>query len=408
MDVESLINPHLRAMQPYTPIVPFEVLSQRLGRRPEDIVKLDANENPYGPSPRALQALARADGLHIYPDPDQTALRKAIADHIGIPPEHILCGAGADEVIDLVARAFVRPGDAVVDLPPTFGMYRWVADVMNANYVAAPRRADFSVDVHAVERLVNWRSEIGDAPVANLQSPVSNLQSPVSNLQPPTSLDSLIPKLLFIADPNNPDGSTICDEQLRALLALPVVVVLDEAYVDFSARPSRVSWALAYDNLIVLRTFSKLAGMAGLRVGYGVFPRAIIQHLWKIKQPYTPNVAGTVAAIAALSDREYLRENVQRLVAERQRMSELLGQFDWLHVFPSEANFVLCRVAEDAPVNHGETRPPAARRLKQALEQQGVLVRYFDREGLRDCVRISVGRPDQTDRLIAALKALGE
>ncbi|MCS6849400.1 MAG: histidinol-phosphate transaminase [Anaerolineae bacterium] len=379
MDVETLINPHLRAMQPYTPIVPFEVLSRRLGRRPEDIVKLDANENPYGPSPRALEAIAHANTLHIYPDPDQTALREAIGDYIGVSPEHILCGAGADEVIDLIARAFIQPGDALIDLPPTFGMYRWVADVVNAAYVAVPRRADFSVDVQAVQALVT-----------------SNLAPTVTNY-----------KLLFVADPNNPDGSTICDEQLRALLALPVVIVLDEAYVDFSAHSSRVSWVPAHDNLIVLRTFSKLAGMAGLRVGYGVFPLPIIKHLWKIKQPYTPNVAGTVAAIAALSDRDYLRENVRWLVIERRRMSELLGRLGWLHVFPSEANFVLCRVAEGAPVNGGDPRWPAARRLKQALEQQGVLVRYFDRDGLRDCVRISVGRPDQTDRLMAALEALG-
>lgn len=367
-------------MQPYTPIVPFEVLSRRLGRRPEDIVKLDANENPYGPSPRALEAITRTNTLHIYPDPDQTALREAISDYIGVSPEHILCGAGADEVIDLIARAFIRPGDVLIDLPPTFGIYRWVADVVNAAYVAVPRRADFSVDVQAVQALVTGDS----APT-------------VTNY-----------KLLFVADPNNPDGSTICDEQLRALLALPVVVVLDEAYVDFSARPSRVSWVPAHDNLIVLRTFSKLAGMAGLRVGYGVFPRAIIKHLWKIKQPYTPNVAGTVAAIAALSDRDYLRENVRRLVTERRRMSELLGRLGWLHVFPSEANFVLCRVAGDVPVNDGDLRWPAARRLKQALEQHGVLVRYFDRDGLRDCIRISVGRPDQTDRLMAALEALGK
>ncbi|BCX06074.1 MAG: histidinol-phosphate aminotransferase [Candidatus Roseilinea sp.] len=385
MDVESLINPHLRAMQPYTPIVPFEVLSRRLGRRPEDIVKLDANENPYGPSPRALEAIARASTLHIYPDPDQTALREAIGDYIGVSPDHILCGAGADEVIDLIARAFVQPGDGIIDLPPTFGMYRWVADVVSAAYIAVPRRADFSVDVEAVQALVTSNSATTDpAP-------------PVTNC-----------KLLFVADPNNPDGSTICDEQLRALLALPVVVVLDEAYVDFSARPSRARWVPAHDNLIVLRTFSKLAGMAGLRVGYGVFPLPIIKHLWKIKQPYTPNVAGAVAAIAALSDREYLRENVQRLVAERQRMSERLERFSWLHVFPSEANFVLCRVDEDAPVNGGEAGQPAARRLKRALERHGVLVRYFDRDGLRDCVRISVGRPDQTDRLIAALAALSE
>ena len=385
MDVESLINPHLREMRPYAPIVPFEVLSRRLGRRAEEIIKLDANENPYGPSPRVREALARADALHIYPDPDQTLLREAISDYIGAPAEHILCGAGADELIDLIARAFLQPGDAIVDLPPTFGMYRWEADVLNATYLHIPRRADFSVDVPAVQQLVTGARR-GD------QGPPSALH-PVA---PPR-------KLLFVTNPNNPDGSTIGDEPLRALLALPLVVVLDEAYVDFSAQPSRVSWVRDHDNLIVLRTFSKLAGMAGLRVGYGVFPLPVIRHLWKIKQPYTPNVAGAIAAIAALSDRAYLHQTVRALVAERQRMSALLSRFDWLRPFPSEANFVLCRVAEAAPIPADEAAWPAARRLKHLLEQRGVLVRYFDRDGLRDCIRISVGRPDQTDRLIEAI-----
>ncbi|MCL6509767.1 MAG: histidinol-phosphate transaminase [Anaerolineae bacterium] len=389
MDVESLINPHLRDMRPYVPIVPFEVLSRRLGRRPEEIVKLDANENPYGPSPRVCEAIARADALHIYPDPDQTLLREAISDYIGVPAEHILCGAGADELIDLIARAFIQPGDAIVDLPPTFGMYRWEADVMNATYLQVPRRADFSVDVPAVQRMVIGDGRSGDGPT------IRNSHLPV----PPR-------KLLFVTNPNNPDGSTIGDESLRALLALPLVVVLDEAYVDFSAQPSRVSWVRDHDNLIVLRTFSKLAGMAGLRVGYGVFPLPVIRHLWKIKQPYTPNVAGSIAAIAALGDRSYLHQTVRALVAERQRMSELLSRFDWLRLFPSEANFVLCRVAETAPIPADETAQPAARRLKHLLERRGVLVRYFDRDGLRDCIRISVGRPDQTDRLIEAIEGL--
>jgi len=357
-------------MQPYTPIAPFEVLTRRLGLSPDSIVKLDANENPYGPSPRVREALARAEALHIYPDPDQTLLREAIAKHLSLPAEHILCGAGADELIDLAARAFIQPGDPVIDLPPTFGMYRWIADVTNAAYWPVPRRADFSVDVAAVRQVCQ-----------------SSERSP---------------KLLFIADPNNPDGSTISDADLRALLDLPVVVVLDEAYVDFSAQPSRARWVLDHSNLIVLRTFSKLAGMAGLRVGYGLFPLEVVGHLWKIKQPYTPNVAGSIGAIAALSDPAYLGQTVRALVAERERMRERLARFGWLHVFPSQANFVLCRIAEDAPLPAGDQ--PAARRLKHALEQRGVLVRYFDRDGLRDCIRISVGRPDQTDALIAAIE----
>jgi len=370
LNVESLINPHLRAMQPYTPIAPFEVLTRRLGLPPNSIVKLDANENPYGPSPRVREVLACAEALHIYPDPDQTLLREAIAKHLSLPAEHILCGAGADELIDLAARAFIQPGDPVMDLPPTFGMYRWIADVTNAAYLPVPRRADFSVDIAAVRQVCQ-----------------SSERSP---------------KLLFIADPNNPDGSTISDADLRALLDLPVVVVLDEAYVDFSAQPSRARWVLDHSNLIVLRTFSKLAGMAGLRVGYGLFPLEVIGHLWKIKQPYTPNVAGSIGAIAALSDPAYLGQTTQSLVAERERMRERLARFGWLHVFPSQANFVLCRVAEDAPLPAGDQL--AARWLKHALEQRGVLVRYFDRDGLRDCIRVSVGRPDQTDTLIAAIE----
>lgn len=367
MNAEELIAPHLRAMHPYSSIVPFDVLSKRLGIARSDIVKLDANENPYGPSPGALKALCSADTLHIYPDPDQTMLRNAIATFIGIPAANILCGSGADELIDIIGRAFIEPGDAVIDLPPTFGMYRFEADVTHAQYISAPRRGDFSIDVDAIERAVKG------APRA---------------------------KLLFLTNPNNPDGSVMSDAVLKRILDLPVVVVLDEAYIDFSTQPSRVEWALHHPNLIVLRTFSKLAGLAGLRVGYGVFPRDVIRHLWKIKQPYTPNVAGSIAAIAALEDPVYLREGVRLLTTERARMGEALSQLDWIKVFQSEANFLLCRIAPRA------TGFKNAFGLKLQLEQHGILVRYFDRERLRDCIRISVGRPQDTDRLMETLHLL--
>lgn len=376
MDIESFISPHLRQMQPYTPIVPFEVLSRQLGRDPSEIVKLDANENLYGPSPRALEAIARCDTLHIYPDPDQTALREAIADYINLPAAHILCGAGADEIIDIVARAFVQPGDAIIDLPPTFGMYRFESDIVNARYVAIPRRPDFSLDIDAIREAVLKSNATGHAP-----------------------------KLLFIASPNNPDGSVISDDDLRRLLELPALVVLDEAYIDFSDQPTHAPWVRDYDNLVVLRTFSKLAGLAGLRVGYGVFPLKIIQHLWKIKQPYTPNVAASVAAIASLSDRDHLRDSVQRIVAERERMRALLHDPGWLRVYPSQTNFLLCRIdATRAPGALRAMEAPPGRQLKLALQQRGILVRYFDKDGLRDCVRVSVGRPEHTDALIAALR----
>ena len=366
MDVEALIAPRVREMQPYTPIVPFEVLSKRLGRAPHEIVKLDANENPYGSSPQALEAVARSRALHIYPDPDQTELREAIAEFVGVPMAHILCGAGADEVIDLLARAFIEPGDAVVDLPPTFGMYKWEADVLGARYLTVPRRPDFSIDVDAVAGALEAAHAAGTAP-----------------------------KLLFVANPNNPDGSVTLRADLLRLLDLPAVVVLDEAYIDFSTERSLAPLVQECDNLVVLRTFSKLAGMAGLRVGYGLLPLPVIKHLWKVKQPYTPNVAGTVAALAALGDRPWLETTVRALVAERDRLAGALAGIPWLTPLPSHTNFILCRV--------GGSRQ--ARAVKEALERQGVLVRYFDKDGLRDCIRISVGRPQDTDALMAALTA---
>jgi histidinol-phosphate aminotransferase len=148
-------------------------------------------------------------------------------------------------------------------------------------------------------------------------------------------------------------------------------------------------------------------------VGYGIFPLPVIKHLWKIKQPYTPNVAGTVGAIAALGDPDYLRDNVQRIVAERERMGELLSELGWLQPLPSETNFILCRVnqnltggAQRTDLSGVSPDLPVGKQVKLALEQHGVLVRWFDKDGLRNCIRISVGRPDQTDRLMAALKSI--
>jgi histidinol-phosphate aminotransferase len=200
--------------------------------------------------------------------------------------------------------------------------------------------------------------------------------------------------LLFLCSPNNPDGGLLPAADLERLLRLPLLVVVDEAYIEF-ARPgaSYIDWVANHPNLVVLRTFSKWAGLGGLRVGYGVFPPAIIEQLWKIKQPYNVNVAGSRAAIASLADREYLLGNVARLVAERERLYTGLARFDFLQpVRGSQSNFILCRVlGRDA------------RQLKLALEQQGVLVRHFAKPGVDNSIRISVGRPADTDALLAAL-----
>jgi histidinol-phosphate aminotransferase len=202
-------------------------------------------------------------------------------------------------------------------------------------------------------------------------------------------------KLIFIASPNNPDGSVLKDDELKRLLALPIIVVLDEAYVEFSG-DSRIQWVKQYDNLIVLRTFSKWAGLAGLRVGYGAFPLDIIEQLWKIKQPYNVPVAGQLAAQVSLDDRERLMSNVAKIVEERERFYPTLAQFDWLQPYPSQTNFILCRVV-------GERQ---AAEVKKKLAEQGILVRYYNSPGLSDHLRFTIGAPEQMTRLAEVLRQL--
>jgi histidinol-phosphate aminotransferase len=367
MIADRLLRPDLRAIEAYQPIAPFEVLAARLGRPAADIVKLDANENPYGPPPGALAALAGSLPFHIYPDPDANALRAAISRYTGAPASRLLAGMGADELIDLILRAVITPGDTVIDCPPSFGMYPFSTAVNGGRVVAVARRADFTLD------LAGTAAAVGAEPRA---------------------------KVLFICSPNNPDGSVIDDNTMRRLLQLPLLVVLDEAYVDFAEAEgfaSRLAWVAEHDNLVVLRTFSKLAGLAGLRVGYGAFPGWLLPHLWKIKQPYNVNVAASAAAIAALEDEAWLRDKVGRLVAERERLARELAAFGFLQPYPSHSNFVLFRVLG---------RP--AHDLKLALEREGVLVRYFNKPGVANCIRVSAGRPEDTDRLVAALQSIVE
>ena len=204
------------------------------------------------------------------------------------------------------------------------------------------------------------------------------------------------PKLAFIAAPNNPDGSWLPDAGLERLLALPLVLVLDEAYVEFAGlERSRIRQVTERENLIVLRTFSKLAGLAGLRVGYGAFPAGVMPHLWKIKQPYNVSVAASVAAIAALEDLEWLTDKVARIRAERERFIARLDEIPYLAPYPSQSNFVLCRVVGR---NAGA--------LQGALERQGILIRYYRTSGLDDHLRFTIGTPEQMDQVIAALSRL--
>ncbi len=374
-NIEDFLRPDIYDMEEYTPIEPFEVLSARLGLPAERIIKLDGNENPYGPSPRALAALADYQGYHIYPDPEHILLREAIQDYIGVDKAHIMFGNGSDELIDLVMRLFLGPGDAIINCPPTFGMYSFDAAICGAEVVRVPRRDDFSLNVEAICRQV--------------------LDHPT--IQPS---DHPTKKLLVVNSPNNPDGSLTSREDILRLLELPLIVVIDEAYAEFSGT-SLADLVPEHPNLIVLRTFSKWAGLAGLRIGYGVFPLGITRHLWKTKQPYNVNVAAQAAALASLEDLDYLLANVQRIVAERERLHTELGKLDFLHPYPSRSNFILCRVLS---LSKGRVLGRDARQLKLSLEREGILIRHFNKPGLRDYIRISVGKPEQTKVLLQALR----
>ncbi|MGQ9552741.1 MAG: histidinol-phosphate transaminase [Anaerolineae bacterium] len=357
--LQRVLRPDIATMEEYTPIVPFEVLSRRLGLPSSQIIKLDANENPYGPAPAVYEALANCRRYNIYPDPEQTLLREAIEPYIGLSKEHVIFGNGSDELIDLTMRLFVTPGDVVVNLPPTFGMYSYNTSLCAGKLVNVYRHSNFSVDVDAVARAVGLAGDKA--------------------------------KMLIVNSPNNPDGSVIEPTALRQLLELPVIVVLDEAYAEF-AGTSFLPWVPEHWNLIVLRTFSKWAALGGLRIGYGVYPREIAAQLWKIKPPYSINVAAQEAALASLQSVGYLMHNVSLLIAERERLFQKLQQVEALTPYPSKSNFILCRI-----------RGVSSRLLKEALAWRGILVRYYDKPGLSDCFRVSVGRPEQNDAFLAAL-----
>jgi histidinol-phosphate aminotransferase len=359
------IASHLKSLPAYTPIEPFEVVSRRLNRRPDEIIKLDANENPYGPSPRARQSLANLPFPHIYPDPESRLLRTALSDFTSVPIENLLAGAGADELIDLVLRVLLEPGDRVMICPPTFGMYAFDTHINAGQIIEVPRQQDFSLDLNLIHERVKTQT----------------------------------PKVLFLTSPNNPDGSILDPTEFAELITLPTVLVLDEAYIEFSGFGSlgelatRITQVPDSNNLIVLRSFSKWAALAGLRVGYGAFPDWLMPILWKTKQPYNVNVAASAAAIASLEDHQYLSDTVSMLRSERDRLFSALQGIPFLSPYPSFSNFILCKVV-------GNDAATLKRRL---AEEFGILVRYFNSPGLQDHIRISVGKPEHTDALLQAL-----
>jgi histidinol-phosphate aminotransferase len=349
-------------MDPYPPPNLREAAA-RAGIPVERLLRLDANENPYGPTPRVAEALGQHAGFGLYPD--YSCLLEAIACYAGVGPEQVTLGNGSDELIDLVMRLILEPGQGLIICPPAFSMYEFFARLGRRRVWAVDRGGDFSIDTATIEALIEQRQA------------------------------EERPRLLFLTSPGNPDGQIIPTEVVQRLLRLPIIVVVDEAYIEFGG-PSHVRLLAEHENLIILRTFSKWAGLAGLRLGYALAGVWLTSLLQRIRAPYNINAAAVVAALATLHDLQTAQANVARLVSERERLHGALAAVPWVEPLPSQANFILCRVHDrDAHV------------VADGLAQRGILVRTFSEPRLRDAIRVSIGRPDQNDTLLKALHEQG-
>lgn len=356
MGIEKLIRPDLVTFGGYSASTSPETLGGKVEVPVESIIKLDANENPYGCSPRVNRALARYPYLNIYPDNGQAALRKLLEGYAGVDARHIVAAGGSNQLIDLILRLFVNKGDEVINCVPTFGIYRFSTDLCGGTLVEVQRDEDFAVNVDAVKAAVSKKT-----------------------------------KLIFLANPNAPTGNITPRKDILEILDIGLPMVVDEAYYEFSGE-TVVPLVTRYQNLMVLRTFSKWAGLAGLRVGYGLFPPEIADYLLRIKIPYNVNVAALIAVEESLKDKDYLFDRVKAIIDERARLFNELKKLKWLRPFPSRANFILCSVLKGK-----------ASELHQKLQNKGILVRYFDQPLLRNYIRISVGKPEHTDALIKVL-----
>ena len=352
----DFVRPHLLSLKGYEAVDPPEVLAKRAGMPESEIVKLDANESPYGPSPRVTEAMPGVPRLHLYPDPAQVAMRAAVARYLGVGAEQIVVGNGSDEIIDLVFRTVLGPDDSVLVCVPTFGMYEFTAQVCGARSVEVERDEAFEIDVDAVLAAVDAST-----------------------------------KIITVASPNNPSGNSTPADVIERLLESEAIVMVDEAYAEFGGT-SVTGQVARHPNLVVLRTFSKWGGLAGLRAGYGVMEPAMADLLLRAKPPYNINQATEYAVLASLADTDTLNERAAAIIEERGRLFAALHELPGVTPLPSDANFILCHV----PEGRGKA-------IYDGLTRSGVFVRYYSRASMADYLRISVGTPEQTGRLIAAL-----
>jgi histidinol-phosphate aminotransferase len=349
----------VRRLRPYVPGRPAQQVRRELGL--DAVIKMASNENPYGPSPRAIAAIqAAAASVGSYPDSACHDLVQALASHLGVPPEQILLGNGSDEIIHYLGVAFLEPGDEVLSGHPSFLRYEAAATLNDATHVAVPL-ADFRFDLRAMAERLSARTRV-----------------------------------VFIANPNNPTGTVVTRLELeRFLEEVPerVIVVLDEAYFEYAVDeeyPDGIEYVRGGENVVVLRTFSKIHGLAGLRVGYGIARPEIVSAVHQVREPFNVNSLAQEAAQASLLDSDYVAA-MRR--ANREGHDYLAAAFDdlGLRFVPSHANFILVDVARDA------------RAVFEQLLRRGVIVRTDPAFGLPTFLRVTIGTPDQNRRFLREL-----
>lgn len=321
-----------------------------------DVIKLNTNENPYPPVDGILKALANVDGesLRRYPDPLCTALVSKLAQAYGFDPAGVVVGNGSDEILAMAARAFLDPGDRVILTDPTYLLYENIVLLNQGTPVSYALTKDFEL---------------------------------------PPEIFASQGKLLFLASPNSPNGASFpVDDVARLSNSFPGVIVVDEAYADF-AQTNCLALARERDNVLVVRTFSKSFSLASLRIGFALGSPDTIASLRLVKESYNVGLAAQVAACAALDSLEEVRQRNQTVCAERERVREALAGMGF-RVYPSDANFLLFRCWD-------------ARGIYEALKAQGILVRHIKKKGLENCLRVSIGTPEQNDRFLAAVRPGG-
>jgi histidinol-phosphate aminotransferase len=352
------VRPELESMSAYLPGESLVAFSARTGIPIHRIIKLNSNESPYGPVPSVIEALGNCKNYNNYPDSDATTLRAALSDYTGLDGSHIVLSHGSNELINLLWHIFLSVGDTILCCTPTFSLYTTVTSFCGASVIEVPRASDFEINVKEV----------------------------LAALTPST-------KLIVICSPNNPTGNPIAEADVLALLESGRLVVLDEAYVEFSQQPGGFAHLVPhYRNLVVLRSFSKWAGLAGLRIGYGLFPVWIAHYMLQAQCPFEVNLAGHIAAIETLAHLDQALANVQRITQERERLFDMLNSQSYLTPFPSQGNYILARLY-NIDIEH----------IRATVEESGILLRYFKQPSMHNYLRVTVGLPEHTDLLAETL-----